>query len=83
VRRVASRNGALVDLGKGAVAIQTSLVAFVVGGSFVPFQYNEILWHVIGLSMVLRRLAAQQEQVLATQLMIKEPPFPLRDPFAA
>ena len=83
VRRVASRNGALVDLGKGAVAIQTSLVAFVVGGSFVSFQYNEILWHVIGLSMVLRRLAAQQEQVLATQLMIKEPPSPLRDPFAA
>ncbi len=83
VRRVASRNEALVDLGKGAVALQTSLVAFVVGGSFVPFQYNEILWHVIGLSMVLRRLAAQQEQVLSTKLMVKQPPSPVRDPFAA
>ena len=83
VRRVASRNGTLVDLGKGAVAIQTSLVAFVVGGSFVPFQYNEILWHVIGLSIVLRRLAAQQEQVLSTKLMVKQPPSPVRDPFAA
>ena len=83
VRRVASRNEALVDLGKGAVALQTSLVAFVVGGSFVPFQYNEILWHVIGLSMVLRRLAAQQEQVLSTKLMVKQPSSPVRDPFAA
>jgi probable O-glycosylation ligase (exosortase A-associated) len=40
-----------------AVAIQAGLAAFVVGGSFVPWQYNEMLWHFVGLSMGLRNLA--------------------------
>ena len=40
-----------------AVAIQTGLVVFVVGGSFVTFQYREILWHFFGISMALRNAA--------------------------
>jgi probable O-glycosylation ligase (exosortase A-associated) len=83
VRRLALRNETLLDLGKSAVAVQTSLVAFVVGGSFVPFQYNEMLWHLIGLSIVLRRLAVQEEQVLSTEPLPEPPPSAVRDPFAA
>ncbi len=74
VRRIASGYAALVDFGKSAVAIQTSLTAFVVGGIFVPFQYNEMLWHLIGLSIVLKRLAVQrQEQILATVAKSDQP----------
>ena len=62
--------GAL-DFGKSAIAIQTSLIAFVVGGFFIPLQYNEMLWHLIGLSMVLRRLAGQQKsQVFSAQAVV-------------
>jgi putative inorganic carbon (HCO3(-)) transporter len=36
-----------------SLALECSLVAFMVGGSFVPFQYNEMIWHVIGMTMAL------------------------------
>ena len=36
-----------------SLALECSLVAFMVGGSFVIFQYNEIIWHVIGMTMAL------------------------------
>jgi hypothetical protein len=39
------------------VAIQAAFAACLVGGSFLPFQYNEILWHFVGLSMALRAIA--------------------------
>ena len=52
-RRVAALDPELADLRKFAFAIEAALVAFVIGGSFVPFQYNEMFWHVIGLSIAL------------------------------
>jgi hypothetical protein len=48
-----------VELVHGAAALEASLAAFVVGGSFVPFQYNEMLWHFIGITIVLQQLADQ------------------------
>jgi O-antigen ligase len=45
------------NLRKFAFAIETALVAFCVGGTFLPFQYTEMLWHVIGLSIALDGLA--------------------------
>ena len=48
-----------VELAHGAAALEASLAAFVVGGSFVPFQYNELLWHFIGITIVLQQLADQ------------------------
>jgi putative inorganic carbon (HCO3(-)) transporter len=39
------------------VALQTGLAAFLVGGSFVTYQYREILWHYFALSFALYRLA--------------------------
>lgn len=49
-----------------AVALQVALVAAAVGGSFLPWQYVEMLWHFIGLSMALRVLAMKtvQKQVV-------------------
>jgi putative inorganic carbon (HCO3(-)) transporter len=40
-----------------AVAIQTAFASCVVGGSFLPWQYTEMLWHFIALSMALRVIA--------------------------
>jgi putative inorganic carbon (hco3(-)) transporter len=62
VRKLGFREAALSDLGKSAVALQTSLVVFLVGGSFVIFQYNEMLWHFVGLTIALERLAVQRRE---------------------
>jgi O-antigen ligase len=43
-----------------AVALQTSLIVFAVGGTFLPFQYNEMYWHLIGLGAALEAVAAAE-----------------------
>jgi putative inorganic carbon (HCO3(-)) transporter len=85
MRKFSSRNNELGDLGKSAIALESSLIAFVVGGSFVPFQYSEMLWHVIGLSMVLKQLAAQYERqnLSAEQFAGPEPSSPPKAQIAA
>jgi putative inorganic carbon (hco3(-)) transporter len=84
VRRLAFRNEGLSDFGKSAIALEASLIAFGVGGSFVIFQYNEMLWHIIGLSIVLRRLAVQQaKDVLSTERPLRPAQAQLKNPFAA
>jgi putative inorganic carbon (hco3(-)) transporter len=53
-----AKNGELpMEFYHYAVAIQTAFASCVVGGSFLPFQYTEMLWHFIALSMALRVLA--------------------------
>ncbi len=52
----------LNNLGHVGVALQSSLTAYVVGGMFVPLQYNEMFWHLIGLSIVLRNLALKYQR---------------------
>jgi putative inorganic carbon (HCO3(-)) transporter len=61
MRKLADRETSFSDLGKSAVALQTSLVAFLVGGSFVTFQYNEMFWHIIGLTIALERLVIRRQ----------------------
>ncbi len=39
-----------------ALAVETGMVVFCVGGTFVTMQYNEMLWHFVGLGLVLRSL---------------------------
>jgi probable O-glycosylation ligase (exosortase A-associated) len=41
------------DLRLYANALMTSIVTFAVGGTFLSFQYNEMIWHLIGLSTTL------------------------------
>lgn len=57
VRNLAKRGEIPGPLGPYAIAIEASLLAFVVGGSFVSFHYNEMLWHFFGLSIALERVA--------------------------
>jgi hypothetical protein len=40
--------------------MESALVVFAVGGSFVIFQYAELLWHTFGLTMAMNFLTAEQ-----------------------
>jgi probable O-glycosylation ligase (exosortase A-associated) len=59
VRKLAKNRQAFWELSQSAVALETSLIVFLVGGSFVIFQYNEMLWHCIGLTIALEELATR------------------------
>jgi probable O-glycosylation ligase (exosortase A-associated) len=59
-RRLAGRDLISKELGDFGAALEMSLVVFAVGGSFVPFQYTEMLWHVVGLTMAVHFLTARQ-----------------------
>jgi putative inorganic carbon (hco3(-)) transporter len=44
-----------------ASAVRIGLVAFLVGGSFLPFQYQEMLWHYIFITLVLKNIALRKK----------------------
>ena len=72
-RRLAKRGLIPRELEHFAVGCEAALVAFAVGGSFVIFQYTEMLWHVVGLTMALHsitavELAARKETASARTL---------------
>jgi probable O-glycosylation ligase (exosortase A-associated) len=54
---LAKRGQVPQSLGQFALALQTSFCVLAVGGTFVPWQYREMLWHFVGLSMALHALA--------------------------
>lgn len=62
VRRIGVSHPELRHLAESAVALETCLIVFLVGGSFVPFQYNEMFWHILGLAIALRHIAERQER---------------------
>jgi O-antigen ligase len=47
------------DLAFYAQNLQTSLFAFTIGGSFLSMHYNEMLWHLVGLSAALNLIHRQ------------------------
>lgn len=59
VRRRAVEGSIPNDLGEYATALSTSLAVFAVGGTFLTFQYKEILWHFAGLALALEGLAVR------------------------
>ena len=61
VYKRALRHPQLVQLGTAALSLQISLIAFLVGGSFVSSQSVEMLWHIIGLSIALERITITRE----------------------
>jgi putative inorganic carbon (hco3(-)) transporter len=63
VRQFASTNSTLSEGTKYATALETSLVAFLVGGIFQPHQYNEMVWHYIGLALALEKLATRSSLI--------------------
>jgi putative inorganic carbon (hco3(-)) transporter len=78
-RRAAGLRPENSELARYAFAIEGAIVAFVVGGSFVPFQYTEMLWHMIGLSIVLNVLAVKAlEPALARARVAYQLPFSQR-----
>jgi putative inorganic carbon (HCO3(-)) transporter len=60
VRNASRRGEVSEELGRYAIAFETSLVAFMVGGSFVSFHYCEMLWHYFALTIVLERVAVRE-----------------------
>jgi len=60
VRLAAKRGEITGPLGLYAVAFETSLIAFMVGGSFVSFHYCEMLWHYFALTIALERVAVRE-----------------------
>jgi probable O-glycosylation ligase (exosortase A-associated) len=60
VRLSAKRGEISKELGEYALGLETALVAFAVGGSFVSFHYCEMLWHYFALTMALQRVAVRE-----------------------
>jgi probable O-glycosylation ligase (exosortase A-associated) len=56
-RRLARAHPDRASIAQFAMAHEVSLLAFALGGSFVPLAYNEMLWHFIGLSIAIERMA--------------------------
>jgi probable O-glycosylation ligase (exosortase A-associated) len=85
VRKAARRGEIPGPLGPYAVGLESSLVAFIIGGSFVSFQYSEMLWHYFALTIALERVAvaeaaanrvrAEQEQLARQPEEAAEPDF--------
>ena len=67
VRRMAKRGEIPESLGHYGIGLETALVAFMVGGTFVPFHYVEILWHFLALTMALENVAAAQAASIREQ----------------
>jgi probable O-glycosylation ligase (exosortase A-associated) len=63
VRRLSRSKPEAAALGVYATALETAMVAFAVGGSFVSFQYNEMLWHTVGLSAALNAIAIRMTSI--------------------
>ena len=63
VRKSAKRGEIPAALGQYAIGLESALVAFAVGGSFVSFQYCEMLWHYFGLTMALQHVAVNEAAV--------------------
>ncbi len=79
--RLAARRGEITPaLGAYAVGFETSLVAFMVGGSFVSFHYCEMLWHYFALTIALERVAVRE--MAAHRALQQAAPAPL-EPAAA
>jgi probable O-glycosylation ligase (exosortase A-associated) len=78
IRRKAARGEIPNELGLYAVGLEAALVAFAVGGSFVPFQYGEMLWHYFGLTMALEAVAVSSAATVParTSVINAETPMP-------
>ena len=59
IRRMARQGEVTDSLGRYAIGMESALVACAVGGSFVSYQHNEMLWHFFALTMALEQVARQ------------------------
>lgn len=80
VRLAATRGEIPGPLGPYAVAFETSLIAFMVGGSFVSFHYSEMLWHYFALTIALERVAVAEAAVNRARVDQEQQPAPPAEP---
>jgi probable O-glycosylation ligase (exosortase A-associated) len=73
VRKAARRGELPATIGSYAIALESSLIAFIVGGSFVSFHYCEMLWHFFGLTIALERVAVTEAEAAAARVRIDAP----------
>jgi len=70
VRQSAQRGEIPGPLGNYAIGLESSLLAFVVGGSFVSFHYSEMLWHFFALTMALESVAVTEAEAERVRLAV-------------
>ena len=80
IRRMAHRNEIPPTLGRYATGIESSILAFMVGGSFVSFHYSEMLWHFFALTIALERVAATEAALMRERLAREAKPEIVAEP---
>jgi O-antigen ligase len=77
VGAIAKRDPSRAELGHYARALSTSLVVYAAGGTFLPAQYNEMLWHFVGMTIALQAIAIEEAsaQVTVTSASTEMPPM--------
>jgi probable O-glycosylation ligase (exosortase A-associated) len=78
VRRLSKTRPDLANLAVYASAIEAALLAFTVGGSFVIFHYNEMLWHTFALSMAVGRIAHEKQPSTQPAVATEQASVPVR-----
>jgi O-antigen ligase len=73
-RRLAAAGLVATELGAFGAGLEMSLMVFAVGGSFVIFQYTEMLWHVVGLTMALHFLTEHAVAAAPAMVPVWTPP---------
>jgi probable O-glycosylation ligase (exosortase A-associated) len=73
VNRTVGRDPAKRELRLYANALLTSLAAYAVGATFLSYQYNEMFWHLIGLSTALYIVTMSEESV--AEAVVATAPF--------
>lgn len=76
VRAMAARGEIPGPLGVYATGLEGSLVAFVIGGSFVSFHYCEMLWHFFALTVALESVAVAEGAANRVRVEAAEPLAP-------
>ena len=66
VQRLAKGRPELQNLAAYALAIEGGFIVAVIGGTFVIFQYVEMIWHYVALSSVIKHLAETRVKELET-----------------
>ena len=71
VRRVTATASLPLHFSQSAAALSTSLLAFLVGGFFLTLQYQEMVWHLFGLTIVLAKLTERHTSESTTNDLLK------------
>jgi probable O-glycosylation ligase (exosortase A-associated) len=58
---ISRRDPEKAELRHYANALSTSFLVFAAGGTFLPAQYNEMLWHFVGMAIALHVIASSAE----------------------